>query len=122
MSRLPSANWSKSSYGKHRNVSLQLIPREGTRLRKTYDLFQKNKAENIAIAHLYNNMNSRNTSINQLINFYGLDIRKTYDARSSNKGRGKKEPSERSSLYMLVGEWKGAEYVDYLAKKLKETE
>ena len=77
-----------------------LKPREGTKIRTLYDLFYANKGK--AVSYNYEKGKS---VLPQLIDIYGLDIRYV--------GRG------RSKQYMLVGEWFGITYVDYLAEELK---
>ncbi len=81
--------------------SLTGLPREGTVLRQLYDRFHANAGGGIAI----DSYNSTITvGIQQLINFYGCDIRCC----------GRKQ-------YVLAGEIIDGTYVDYVAK-LVETE
>lgn len=76
------------------------LPREGTNLRKAYDLFQNNKG--VIINTTLRELGIDRGGSNQLIDFYGLDIRKFGYRR-----------------WCLVGEWFGKVYVDYLAEKIK---
>jgi len=70
-------------------------PREGTKLRAIHDLFVANKG--IPIAFSTSGAPAR-ARIEQLRNFYGLDI------RCLARGR-----------WVLAGEWYGSTYVDYIA-------
>lgn len=81
---------------------LQRIPREGTALRATWDLFQANKGKPVCIR-------LRPSVLRQLEDFYGLDIRHIYH------GGGPVH-------YMLVGEWFGRVYIDYLAEELSNAQ
>lgn len=77
----------------------QLTPREGTKLRELFDVFQSNVGKPISVAprNTKEGMRQRQ-SIDQLKNFYGMDIRHW------------QEPN----YYWFVGEWFGAVYVDFL--------
>lgn len=79
-----------------RNAFRRQIPKEGTRLRRLYDLLVSNRGKPIEVP-----MDSRRfaqSMITQLVDFYGLDIR--WFARGQ---------------YILVGEWVGKVYIDYLS-------
>lgn len=83
---------------------LQQKPREGTRLRQVYDLFQANKGTPI---EFHVRMFGPDPNIvNKLMDFYGLDIRRIRSG-SSRVGR--------VSTWVLAGEWFGRVYVDYVA-------
>lgn len=86
----------KGSYrGNHKS---RRIPADGTELRKLYNLFYRNKGK--VITHVFDPVSY--ASMDQLRNFYGLDIRKIAYRK-----------------WCLVGEWFGKDYVDYLAEKYK---
>jgi len=90
--RVQSAAIAKNGWN-HSNMR----PREGSKLRETYDLLMSNKGVTIDInlgylpGHLY-----------QLMDYYGLDI------RMIKRGR-----------WVLAGEWFGTTYVDYIADRIK---
>lgn len=87
----------------------QQIPAEGSELRKLHDLFQSRRGEAIEInRHRYNQLGSM---IQNLIDYYGLDIRLLR--------RGHKE---RGGLYILAGEWFGSRYEDYVAARIAASE
>lgn len=69
------------------------MPREGTKLRELYDLFQSNKGQVIAI----NRTKQTGRRFEDLIDFYGLDIQHV-----------------RLGQWILAGEWFGENYVSYL--------
>jgi len=68
------------------------MPREGTKLRALYDLFQANKGQVVAI----NRTKHTGRRFDDLTDFYGLDIQQV-----------------RLGHWMLVGEWFGEDYVSY---------
>jgi hypothetical protein len=76
------------------------LPNEGTRVREVYDLFQNNKGS--ILNTTLNELGCDYTTISQLVDFYGLDIRRL--------GHRK---------WCLVGEWFGKTYIDYLAESIK---
>lgn len=76
----------------------QLRPREGTRLRATYDLFMANRGVPIDWRH----PDRHGATVAQLRDFYGLDIRRIGPKR-----------------YVLAGEWFGKTYIDYISDHLK---
>lgn len=85
------------------HANTQRIPRAGTRLRAVYDLFQANKGSTIRLPP---ERRGRTADIRrQLTDYYGLDIRKVT-----------------RSQYILVGEWFGKVYVDYLAQQIAASE
>lgn len=71
-------------------------PADGTALRKLYDLFYRNKGK--VITHVFTSQSYG--ALNQLRDFYGLDIRKIAQRK-----------------WCLVGEWFGKDYIDYLVNK-----
>jgi hypothetical protein len=75
---------------------VQSLPREGTKLREIYDLFQANKGLPIAFKS-----DPHGTRVANLINFYGLDLR-----------------CIRQGKWVLAGEWFGKVYVDYIAQRV----
>lgn len=83
---------------------LRFVPREGTKLRELYDLLQSRRGLpiEIPITRVF-----PISSIAQLTDFYGLDIRRL--------GPGYKR-------WILAGEWFGLEYRDYIAARLQEAE
>lgn len=81
----------------------QLRPREGSRLRATYDLFMANKGVPIDWKLPKKGDGSTQTALlDQLRDFYGLDIRRVGYKR-----------------WVLAGEWFGETYVDYISDHLK---
>ena len=54
------------------------------------------------------------TSLEALRNYYGLDIRKIPHTQGGAK-RG-----SNSAVYVVVGEWFGSKYVDYIAQRVKK--
>ncbi len=92
-------------------------PGEGSKLRTLYDLFVMYKGliiPNDTRWLLYPKRQGFYLAIDQLRDFYGMDIRSfptKYRTRLPNE-RGNKS-------YCLVGEYKNGEYHDYVAKRLK---
>lgn len=89
------AKFKRKGSGKHKS---RRVPADGTELRKLYDLFCRNKGE--VITQVFTS--GTYASLEQLRNFYGLDIRRITNRK-----------------WCLVGEWFGNRYVDYLAKEYK---
>lgn len=84
------------------NYALSQKPAEGTKLRELYDRFMVQRGKIVTFSA---GTGAASVQINQLRDFYGLDIR--------NVGRGR---------WVLAGEWVGRVYVDYIAERLKEQE
>ncbi len=81
-------------------------PHWGTKTRRIFDCLQAHKAETVSLEP-YNNKADVKIIVNRLMDFYGLDIRKTGDCHHAE--------------YMLVGEWFGKVYVDYVAEKMEKS-
>ena len=81
----------------------QKIPREGTTLRELWDLLHIYRGVLLVDSLTVRFQSSR---IEQLRNFYGLDVR-LLSHGSGSPGR-----------WVLAGEWKGSRYVDYIAERL----
>lgn len=84
---------------KRRGPPPRSLPREGTRLRALYDLFMANKGA-VINRPLTIEFDLGGIAIEQLRNFYGLDIRCV--------GYGQ---------WLLAGEWFGRVYIDYVAER-----
>ena len=99
--RVDSAAQSK---GLHGDTS-QSIPREGTRLRRMYDLLMANKGLpiKVSLTRFENAPYHTGQFVHQLQDFYGLDIRRIHNSR-----------------WVLAGEWFGSTYKDYIAERLQE--
>jgi hypothetical protein len=67
-------------------------PREGTKLRQLYDLFQANKGQ----AVFFNRSRQDCRRFNDLTDYYGLEIQQV-----------------RRGQWILAGEWFGNDFVDY---------
>lgn len=95
-------NLTAAELKRNKQSHAQNIPREGTKIRKVYDLFMGSKGKVIDFKVKQCGKCPRQGSrvISYLIDCYGLDIR-----RISN---GK---------WCLVGEWFGKVYVDYVVNK-----
>lgn len=78
-------------------------PRPGTKLRLLYDMFQAHRGKVVQLSQADTNHNRR---IVDLTDYYGLDIRNV----------------KYGGHYMLVGEWIGGTYRDYLVEALKREE
>jgi hypothetical protein len=78
----------------------QALPREGTRLRFLYDLFQSNRGKIVSFS-----LARAGKDVASLVDFYGLDIRTI----------GKRR-------WLLAGEWQGKEYVDYVLAEQEKRE
>jgi len=90
--------------GYHTNRDLSAPPKAGSVRRALYDLLMQHKAETVDIRGLqFTNRHMRLAALSALREEYGLDIR-----------------LQRRFHYMLVGEWCGRVYVDYLAEKIDE--
>lgn len=83
---------------------LQKIPREGTNIRAVYDLLMERRGLPIEVPLTVLTGNGKRI-INDLTDFYGLDIRKL-----------------RSKCWVLAGEWIGRVYVDYIAEALANSD
>lgn len=90
--------------GSRRSAPLKSIPRDGSRLRFVYDLFQANKGK---VIEFQPSLIGDPRIVAQLQDFYGLDIRRVRNG-SSRVGR--------ISTWVLAGEWFGRVYVDYVAE------
>lgn len=84
----------------HGGPPVQDIPREGTKLRSLYDVFQANKG--IVIAGGFGDRRI-SRKMEDLRDYYGLDIRRI-----------------RNGHWVLAGEWFGLKYVDYIAERLNK--
>lgn len=78
-----------------RRAPVSSAPREGTKIREVYDLFQANKGRVINFTQPSGNITDN------LTDYYGLDLRCV--------GYGK---------WILAGEWFGKIYVDYIAERI----
>lgn len=85
--------------GWKKHILQQQIPRRGTEIRRTYDLFCANKGKVVRFTRNPTNPNI----VNQLRDVYGLDI-----IRLQNR------------KWCLVGEWFGKVYIDYVAEKVNK--
>lgn len=103
MARTMSIGRFKNGQGGYRRP----VPAEGTRLRELYDLFKANEGVPVAVA------TSRGRPVDDLTDFYGLDI------MCLIPGRGGAPPHNVKPVYVLAGEWFGMEYVDYIARHLE---
>jgi|SRR5687768_2162379 len=77
------------------------FPKEGTRIRDVYDLFQANKG--VPIDFKTNRTGASTRVVSDLVDFYGLDIRRI-----------------RNGVWVLAGEWFGKVYVDYIAQNIEK--
>lgn len=84
------------------NTKLREVPKEGSRLRELYDMFQANKGQVISWSRSHRGGYSNGRLLEDLVDYYGLDIRRIKNGR-----------------WCLVGEWFGKVYVDYVAEKIK---
>lgn len=98
-------------HAKGRVTSRQSSPREGTKLRRMYDLLMASKGlpldTPLAMFGMTAESRSNNAGIyiENLRNFYGLDIRKLEPGR-----------------WVLAGEWFGKVYIDYIAERIHAAE
>lgn len=107
MSRVSSAASLKGLPG-----SAQRIPQVGTKLRELWDLLHVYRGE-VIVDDL--TMRYRGNQIEQLRDFYGLDIRNLGATSRNGRGQGRGP-----SRWVLAGEWIGPRYVDYIAERLKK--
>lgn len=84
---------------KRRRCHSRTRPAKDTIIGNVYDKLMLNRGKGVDLSFV--TPKTLNTLINQLIDFYGLDIR--------HCGRGK---------YILVGEWFGSTYIDYFAENI----
>lgn len=91
--------------GKKRK-QLRPEPRPGTRLRELYDLLQSHKGKPVPVFG-FGSRSVLQPALNQLRDFYGLDIRLT---------KGVRKHGNRIPEFTLVGEWFGKVYIDYMVK------
>jgi hypothetical protein len=80
------------------------VPAEGTRTRLIWDRLQAHRGTFVDVADLFEPRTSprnRNAERQRITITWGLDI------------------VFKSSLWCLVGEWKGKDYIDYLAERYK---
>lgn len=91
----------------------QREPRHGTKLRELWDLLHLYRGEVIEIPKCVERFG--HSSIQQLCNFYGCDIR-VIGSRGTIGVKGG------SCVYrwVLAGEWFGPRYVDYIAERLQK--
>src|SRR5882762_9313596 len=89
---------------KRQEQSSHLQPREGTSLRRMYDILMISKGipVEVTLCH-FEGRNGTATMVEQLRSFYGLDIRKI-----------------QSGKWVLAGEWFGKTYRDYIADRIAE--
>lgn len=80
-----------------KTIMNQQMPRDGTKLRQVYDLFQRNKGNTIEFAVTRQTIARQ---ISDLRDYYGLDIIRI----------GKCQ-------WVLAGEWFGRVYIDYIANQ-----
>lgn len=94
---------------KHNKPASKHVPQG--KIGRLYDKLQANKGTAINITGFKPNI--LKATLNQLIDFYGLDIRQT---QRGNKRLGL-QPE-----YTLVGEWFGRVYIDYLAERMEKND
>lgn len=92
----------------HCAAQRDLIPREGTRIREVYDLFQSRRG--LPVEFQTTDTAADKTILIRLIDTYRMDIR---CIRKGSRRVG------RRSLWLLAGEWFGRVYVDYVAQHLE---
>lgn len=90
---------------KRQEQSSHLQPREGTSLRRMYDLLMASKGIpiKVSLCRFEGRGKSTTSMVEQLQDFYGLDIRKI-----------------QSGKWVLAGEWFGKTYRDYIADRIAE--
>jgi hypothetical protein len=94
--------------GKHGGKTHGSLPSEGSRIRALYDLFKENAGYPLEFERMNKKERTKfQTTIQQLMDFYGCDIRSL--GRQGVMGYGPR--------YILVGEWDGPKYIDYLAER-----
>ena len=106
--RVNSAARAKNS---RRGQHTHLVPTDGSHLRELYDLFKAHPATPVYLPGTHAN-NGHGQLLEQLRNFYGLDIRPLGEAHQPTGRRG-----GHRKRYWLVGEWFGATYLDYVADR-----
>lgn len=86
-------------------------PREGSSLRRLYDtlMFTKGRPCYLLNAQFGAGPNFLGNAIEQLRNFYGLDIRVTPSGHHTRQ-------------YLLAGDWFGRVYVDYVVDRIDRGE
>lgn len=87
-----------------------LIPQEGTRLRAIYDRLKAAPATPLSLSLDFPLVH---VALQQLRDFYGLDIRTYCEPRH-------RTPDHRGRAFVrhwLVGEWFGPTYIDYVADR-----
>jgi hypothetical protein len=89
--------YSAAQLKKGKRCAIQQVPREGSKVRMMYDLFNKYKGHSIYLG-ADKNVDLR---VRYLGDFYGLDI--------VHVGKGK---------WCMKGEWFGAKYVSYEVEKV----
>ena len=98
MRTLSAANMKSNSKPKH------MIPPEGTKIRKCWDLLQAHKGKPVFMADLFKDYakpsNTMHQVLRQLEDFWGLEIRFSKDT------------------WVLIGEWKGRDYHVYSASQI----
>ena len=82
-------------------------PREGSRIRKVYDRLHDAPGVFVEIDDLFPESHKRGVLLEQLRNFYGLEI-------ETIRGYRNRHGLYRQSLWRLVGEYFGSEKVDYV--------
>lgn len=98
--RCPTVNEIK----RHKQFDKYQKPKEGTALRKYYDLFTENKGLPVQVAVKSTLPNAfTGVRLEQLRSRYGLDIRRL-----------------RTKEWVLVGEWDGRVYIDYIAERMSK--
>lgn len=96
-------------YPKRSRIQENSAPKAGTNIRSAYDLFKQHPGEPVEFKQFPNHI----TTIPKLTDYYGLDIRKVQQGNSR---------TGRPSLYMLVGEWFGRVYIDYVAQRIEQSD
>lgn len=104
-----------SQKGTRRGAPRQKRPREDSRIGKLYDRLKTDPAypvtfEGIGTAEEVHGL------VEQLRNFYGLDIRCVKKHYAGYHAPEKRHPS----VYMLVGEYDGPNYIDYVAQRVEK--
>lgn len=109
--------------GKRNASTRQQQPREGSKIRQVYDRLVANKGRAVSIHGIYKDTVTTQTALDQLRLFYGMDIRmlvRGFHAKPYPDSNGRQRVVQRDSLYVLVGEWDGRAYIDYVAERLKD--
>lgn len=86
--------------------NIRALPADGSHIRKLYDTLQNNKG----VPVVFNSDSRFHMYCRYLSDFYGMDIRQIQ--------RGDKRVG-RPSKFMLVGEWFGRVYVDYVSDRIE---